>query len=174
MNLVSIMNKAWSYRQEFSIERLTDISRNLISHAYVDYLNVYQNKGYKANIPYFAYNNILISLMGTDGDYLQGEYDSYSKTCNYMGFAPFSVDKVKETYRNLTVDNISKNIQALTNYRHEISSDHYQAMVLGFCTFCLLGDRAFDENEYYIIRCFFDDGYDYCPSTWQQFKREWK
>lgn len=37
----------------------------------------------------------------------------------------------------------------------------------------LVGRQIFDENEYYILRCFFeDDSYDYCPSTWEQFKRE--
>jgi hypothetical protein len=35
------------------------------------------------------------------------------------------------------------------------------------------GDKAMDENEYYILRCFFEAGYDYAPSTWQQFKDEW-
>ena len=49
----------------------------------------------------------------------------------------------------------------------------YEAMVLAFCYLCLHGDKAMDENEYYILRCFFEQGVDYAPSSWQQFKDEW-
>ena len=57
--------------------------------------------------------------------------------------------------------------------RESIEPDKYEALILAFCYLCLQGDKAMDENEYYILRCFFEKGYDYAPATWQQFKDEW-
>ena len=66
-----------------------------------------------------------------------------------------------------------KSIKLLTNLREFIDPENYEAMVQGFGYLCLSGDKAMDENEYYILRCFFEPGYDYAPESWEQFKKEW-
>ena len=111
--------------------------------------------------------------MKSDGDFLQGEYDAYCAFCKYAGIEQLSVNDVNSLYDRLTVDKVASNINAISSCRNQIDDNKYEAMVLAFCFLSLLGDTSFDENEYYIIRCFFLDDYDYCPSDWETFKREW-
>lgn len=179
MNLVQLMNYAWDNRYSSTAEELQENVRNLISHAYVKYDTIFRDycarKGevYDDRV-FYAFQRIFVFVTNSDGDFLQGEYDAYVKYCNWACINPLSVDDCKALYNRTSVDVLSNDIRTLSALRDRIDDSVYEAMVVGFCFLSLLGDRAFDENEYYILRCFFKDGYDYCPSTWEQFKREWK
>ena len=102
----------------------------------------------------------------------QGEYDAYVKFCELAGYQCLTVDECKSFYKRKTTSDLAESIRTIKNYRYNVSTNNYEAMIVAFCYLCLLGDKAMDENEYYIIRCFFDESEDYCPSDWATFKRE--
>ena len=116
---------------------------------------------------------IMVFLMMSDGDFLQGEYDTYVKYCNWCGIKPLSVADCKSLDSRLSANDIIQDIDLIKLFREDFNPENYQALIQGFCYLALTGDKALDENEYYIIRCFFEPGYDYVPATWEQFKREW-
>ncbi len=178
INMIDLMNVAWKRRQEFSHEEYEVRVKNLLSHSFVEYEKLFKNycanKGqeYKEEI-FIIYQHIFVFMMLSDGDFLQGEYDAYCKYCSWAGFQPLSVADTRALYNRLTVDDLVSDISVLVKLRDLIDPENYEAMVQGFCYLTLLGDKEMDENEYYILRCFFESGYDYAPSTWDQFKREW-
>ena len=180
INLISLMNTAWNRRQEVSVQDYQEKVKNLLSHSFVDIENLFidwckQNGKTYNNEVFIVYQHVFIFMMLCDGDFLQGEYDAYVKYCNWAKINPLSVEDCKKVHSNLTVkEDLTRDIHFLVSLRDSIPADNYESMVQGFCYLSLLGDKSFDENEYYILRCFFEAGYDYCPSTWEQFKREWK
>ena len=111
--------------------------------------------------------------MKCDGEFLQGEYDAYCKFCKWAKIQALTVADVNALYSRTSVDRVIEDIKLINGLREFIDGDNYNAMVLGWCYLSLLGDGKFDENEYYIIRCFYDARYDYLPRDWAQFKREW-
>lgn len=178
INMIDLCNLAWDRRTKLALSEYYTKTKNLLSHAYVEYKNMFidfcRNKGqaYEDQV-FYIFQHILVFLMMCDDDFLQGEYDCYKTFCEYANFEPLTVDSVRPLYNRLTVDDLSKDISILRDLRGYLNDpDNYEAMVQGFCYFCLSGDKAMDENEYYILRCFFESG-DYCPDTWEQFKREW-
>ena len=179
MNLIHLMNYAWERRVEDGLETLQKHFTNLISHAYAKMSDIcrreYEIQGREYNdFVFYVFQDLLVYIMKTDGDLLNGEYDAYKSFCNYAYVVPLSVNDVNALYQRKTVDDLVKRINYIKSFRREIDDNQYEAMILSFCYFCLLGDRAFDENEYYILRCFFDEDYDYCPKDWNTFKKEWK
>lgn len=173
MNLVQMMNYAWDKRQSNSAEELECYVRNLLSHAHVDYDRIFRANGYPEDKAFYAIQTVLIFISLSDNDFLQGEYDAYVKYCNWAGIKPLTVADCRAFYERNTTQRLVDDISLLKSYRYQLGDDLYDSMVTAFCLISLLGDKAFDENEYYIIRCFFDEGIDYCPSNWEQFKREW-
>ena len=173
MNLIELMNYAWDKRQSCNANELEDMVRNLLSHSHANYDGILSSNGYPEDKTFYVFQNILIYISMSDSDFLQGEYDAYVKYCNWAGIRALSVDDCKAFYNRTSTDKLSEDIYLLKSYRYHLDDNHYESMVLAFCILSLLGDKAFDENEYYIIRCFFDDSVDYCPSNWTQFKKEW-
>lgn len=177
MDLIKLMNYAWDKRVNLGAETLQEHCVNLLSHAYVDMNGIYYEHCRRENRPttninFRVFETIMIALMKCDGDFLQGEYDAYIKFCNYCGYQYKSANEIRSM--NVDFNQVVSCIKLIISYRREISYDHYEALILAFCYLSLLGDKSFDENEYYIIRCFFEEELDYCPSDWQTFKREWK
>ena len=113
----------------------------------------------------------LIASAGvTIGLALQGGLSNIAGGIIILLMRPFRIDDyIKGQGEEGTVEDI----KLLNGLREFVDGDNYNAMVLGFCYLSLLGDTSFDENEYYIIRCFYDARYDYAPRDWAQFKREW-
>lgn len=178
MNMISLMNYAWDQRQKVSAETYQDQCRNLLSHAYADLTNMYDSYCKSENLNnddliFYTFQEIFVMIMLSDDDFLQCEYDAYCKFCKYANIEPLSVEDCRSLYSRTSIDKLAQNINFLSKLRDSIDSSKYEAMVLAFCYLCLQGDKAMDENEYYILRCFFEAGYDYAPSTWQQFKDEW-
>ena len=178
MNMINLMNYAWEQRGKVDAATFQDQSRNLLSHAYADLTNMYNDYCRRQNVKnedliFYTFQEIFVFIMLSDDDFLQGEYDAYCKFCKYAGIEPLSVSDCRALYQRTSVEKLSQNIAFLQELRDTIEPDKYEAMVLGFCYLCLHGDKAMDENEYYILRCFFEAGYDYAPSTWEQFKKEW-
>ena len=178
INLVNMMNIAWDKKQSVSAEEYEVKVKNLLSHAFVEYERLYvaycKEKGieYKDDV-FYIYQRLIIYFIFSDGDFLQGEYDAYCKYCNWAHIQPLTVDDCRNLNSKLSTETIINDLKLLYNLRDSITPENYEAMVQGFCFMSLLGDKSFDENEYYILRCFFDSNYDYCPATWEQFKKEW-
>lgn len=178
LNMIENMNKAWDEKQRLDLDTYKQHCKNLITHAFVELEKMYKgycsNKGveYKDEI-FYSFQRILVYIMKCDGEFLQGEYDAYCLICDWAGIEPLSVNDVNALYSRTTSDDVISDIDLITGVREYMNPDNYRAMVLSFCYLSLLGDGSFDENEYYIIRCFYKPGYDYVPSTWEQFKQEW-
>ena len=178
MNMIHLMNYAWDQRQKVSYETFQDQCRNLLSHAYADldamYADYCRRQGLEnKQIIFYTFQEIFVYIMLSDDDFLQGEYDTYKKYCQFANFEPLSVADCRSLYARTTVETIAQDINFIDSMRESIEPDKYEALILAFCYLCLQGDKAMDENEYYILRCFFEKGYDYAPATWQQFKDEW-
>ena len=178
MNMISLMNYAWDQRQKVSAEVYQDQCRNLLSHAYADLNALYQQYCREQNVKneeiiFISFQHVFVFMMLSDNDFLQGEYDAYCKYCRYAGFEPLSVADCRGLYARLTVEDLANDIKFITGLRDAVDPDKFEAMVLGFCYLTLQGDKEMDENEYYILRCYFEPNYDYAPSNWQQFKDEW-
>ena len=178
LNMVSLMNIAWDRRCNSSHEEFEVMIKNLLSHSFVELERIYQDWCYDKGRTYndevfYLYQRIIISIMLCDGEFLQGEYDAYLKYCSWAGFKALSVSEVRSLHSRISSDELIADINLITGMREYFDPENYEALVKGFCFFSLAGDKSFDENEYYIIRCFFDSYYDYVPSTWEQFKREW-
>ena len=178
LDLVKLMNIAWERRKESTAEEYEEKVKNLISHAFVEYENIYVSYCKDKNIKYnddvfYLFQRLILWNCLADDEFLQGEYDAYCKYCSWAKINPLTVEDCKALVRRTSRDAIVADLSLITKLRDAVDPENYQAMVQGFCYMSLLGDKSFDENEYYLIRCFLKDGYDYCPSTWEQFKREW-
>ena len=179
MNLINMMNQAWQRKNEVSAEEYEIKVKNLISHAFVEiermYVDFCKSKGYEyKDDVFYIFQRLFIYFIFTDGDFLQGEYDAYVKFCNWAKIEPLNVADCRSLNDRLTSQEIVNDIKLINAVRDAVDPENFTAMVQGFCYMSLLGDKSFDENEYYIIRCFFQSGYDYCPADWETFKREWK
>lgn len=167
INMIDLCNLAWDRKNKFTPEEYYEKTKNLLSHAYVDCSKIIGE-----DKTFVAFQRILVFFMLCDNDFLHGEYECYKTFCQYAKYKPLSADDCRSLYNRLTVDDLTDEIATLVNLRNRIDPDDFEAMVQGFAYFCLTGDKAMDENEYYILRCFFQSC-DYAPSTWEQFKREW-
>ena len=173
MNLKDLMNYAWRERQNKNGEQFSTACMNLCSHAYAEINGIIGYNEENQQKLFIAFQHLFVFVMKADNDFLQGEYDAYCKFSKWAGYTPLKVEEVNNLYNRLSVDTLVQDINFIASFRSQIDDNKYEALVLAFCYLSLLGDSSFDENEYYIIRCFFDNGYDYCPSDWATFKKEW-
>ena len=177
MNFVKIVDHAWNMKKQYGYERTQEMFRNSLSYPYVEIYNEHIKKCQNENRPtssmliYKVFENIIIHIMKCDDDFLQGEYEAYILFTKYCGYRNFTADEI----RNMPFDRdrLIRCIDMLKSYRFAISEENYESMIQGFCHLIFLGDNQIDENEFYILRCFFDDAYDECPIDWESFKREW-
>ena len=167
INMIELCNLAWDRKSKLAPSEYYVKTKNLLSHAYVECGRILGREKV-----FVAFQRILVFLMLCDDDFLQGEYDCYKTFCDYAKYEALTVSDCRSLYNRLSVDDLTDEISTLVRLRDSIDPENYEAMVQGFCYFCLSGDKAMDENEYYILRCFFQ-GSDYAPSNWDQFKREW-
>lgn len=167
INMIELCNLAWDRKSKLAPSEYYVKTKNLLSHAYVECGRILGREKV-----FVAFQRILVFLMLCDEDFLQGEYDCYKTFCDYAKYEALTVSECRSLYNRLSVDDLTDEIATLVKLRDSIDPENYEAMVQGFCYFCLSGDKAMDENEYYILRCFFQ-GNDYAPSSWDQFKREW-
>ena len=177
MNMIADMNEAWNNMNAYSSQKNQEFVLNLISHAFVAIDNAWRNVAKKNGDKYedntfYVFQKIFVNFMLCDNDFLQSEYDCYCKFCNYAHVEPLSVADCKSFYNRVSVDELASNIRYLFNLRSSLGEENYHAMLRGFCHFCLLSDHEMDENEYYILRAFY--GSNEAPSSWTQFKNEWK
>ena len=178
MNMLTHMDKAWNEKRRLDVNTYQEHCKNLISHAYMELVKMYKdfcrNKGqvYKDEV-FYMFQRIFVFIMKCDGEFLQGEYDAYVNFCRYAGIQALSVNDIKNLYARKSTNDLSESISYINSFRSYIDDSKFEALVLAFCYLSLLGDKSFDENEYYIIRCFFDRNYDYYPKDWATFKNEW-
>lgn len=175
--MIADMNEAWKNLNAYSSQQNQEFVKNLVSHAFVaidkawsDYAKKNGNK-YEDDA-FYVFQKIFVKFMLCDGEFLQSEYDCYCKFCNYAHVQPLSVADCRSLYNRVSVDQLVDNIAYLVRLRPGLGEDMYHAMVRGFCHFCLLSDHEMDENEYYILRCFYTSNE--APSSWAQFKNDWK
>lgn len=176
MNMIADMNEAWQDMKECSSQKNQEYVLNLLSHSYValddawSAMNRRQGKSYDKNA-FYLFQEIIVNFMLCDNEFLQSEYDAYCKFCNFAKVKPLSVADTRSYYNRVSIDKLRESIRFLCGLRSGIGEDNFHAMVRGFCHFCLLSDHEMDENEYYILACFYKNNE--APSTWAQFKREW-
>lgn len=178
INMINLCNLAWDRRTKKTHEEYEDIIKNLLSHAYAtlteEYSNYCKSKNYNDDGAIFKlFQMIFIFIILSDGDFLQGEYDAYVKFCHMAGFKELSVSECKYVYEKHSTDDLANSIRAILDLRPLLDSGDYEALVQGFCYLALAGDKSMDENEYYILKCFFEEGFDEAPDSWQEFKRQW-
>lgn len=167
MNMIDLCNFAWDRKSKFAPTEYYEKTKNLLSHAFVEYSNLIGKES-----TFYAFQHIIVFFMLCDDDFWRGEYDCYKTFCQYAKYEPLSPDDCRALYNRMSDNNLIDDIAKLAKLRDRIDPDNYEAMVQGFTYFCLTGDKAMDKNEYYILRCFFESC-DYAPDTWEQFKREW-
>lgn len=178
LNMIEQMNEAWNDKKNQDSLIYQQRCRNLMSHGFVEIEKIYKeycnSKGYDyEDEVFYIFQRLIVFLMKCDGEFLQGEYDTYCLICNWAQIKPLSIEDVNAFYPKIQPEQIIDDINLISGLRDLMEPDNYQTLVLSFCYLSLIGDNCFDENEYYIIRCFYKAGYDYVPSTWQQFKSEW-
>ena len=176
MNMIADMNEAWKDMNEQTSQKNQEYVLNLISHAFVDldsaWRDVAKRRGERyEDEAFYVFQKILVNFMLCDNEFLQSEYDCYCKFCHLAHVQPLSVEDCRSFYNRVSVEDLGSNIRGLFNLRSNIGEDKYHAMVRGFCHFCLLSDHEMDENEYYILSCFYASSE--APSSWAQFKKEW-
>ena len=176
MNMIADMNEAWKDMNEASSQKNQEYVLNLLSHAVVEIDNAWRNVAKRNgesydNNAFYLFQKIIVNFMLCDGEFLQGEYDCYCKFCNFCHVQPLSVADCRSFYNRVSIEDLANNIRVVYNLRSAMGEDKYHAMVRGFCHFCLLSDHEMDENEYYILVCFYARGE--APATWAQFKQEW-
>ena len=176
MNMIADMNEAWKDMNGYSSQKNQEYVLNLVSHAFVNLDNawraVYKKNGDNYdNEAFYLFQKIFVNFMLCDGEFMQSEYDCYCKFCHFAHVQPLSVADCRSYYDRVSVEDLGKSIRFLFNSRSAIGEDTYHAMVRGFCHFCLLSDHEMDENEYYILSCFYASSE--APSSWAQFKKEW-
>lgn len=176
MYMVNDMNEAWSDMKNYSNEKNQEYVRNLLSHTYVLMDDAWKELSRKNRQTYddnafYIFQKILVQFMLCDNEFLQSEYDCYCKFCLDAHFKPLTVDACKSLYNRTSIEELARNIAFVCSLRSAIGEREFHAMVRGFCHFCLLSDHKMDENEYYILACFYNSSEK--PATWAQFKKEW-
>ena len=172
MNLVNLFNDAWKARSDNTHEQAEVMFKNLLSHGFVDMERVL-----RANVPnydenlFYMVQKLLACIVMADGDSFVGETDAYEKYCRWAGFQPLTPSQLAELDRRTSMDELKSIIEVIKICRKYIDEDNYRCFVLSLCYMSLFGDKAVDENEYYIIAALCDPSRDYVPS-WAQFKRE--
>ncbi len=178
INMITLMNEAWAARCQETHSVFEDQTKNLLTHAFVEYENLtkrtlqQQGKSYHNGV-FKIFESLMAWLMICDGDFLQGEYDAYCKFCKWAGEYDKSPDELRALCNNTPIEDVIESIQALLAFRPYISGDNYRAMVKGFCYLSLAADKELDKNEYLLLNCFFEPGFDYAPRDWEAFKNEW-
>ena len=86
--MISLMNYAWDQRQKVDAATYQDQCRNLLSHAYADLTNMYNDYCVRQNVKnedliFYTFQEIFVFIMLSDGDFLQGEYDAVKMTGLY-------------------------------------------------------------------------------------------
>ena len=178
LNMIDLMNEAWEDRFNYDSDTYQEYCKNLFSHAYVKIRNGFaeycaQNNLDSQNYVDTLFNVVIIAFMIIDGDFNEEEYSAYATFCNYAEITPYSYEECLAILAALTPELVVQSIQMLVGTRDIVGAEDWQSLVLGFCYLCLMGDKEMDENEYYLLSCFFEDGYDYKPESWDAFKAEW-
>ena len=175
INLIECMNFAWKKRNSLSSTEYKRQTFNLITHAFngvYDAIDEFTGQE-KFNKLFITFQHVFIYLMKCDDQFLQGEYDVYCDFCKWCKYNSLKVEEVNNLYKKLDTNIIIEDIRLILNHRNQIGDEKYNLLVLAFCCFSLLGDQSFDENEYYIIRCFLYSDIDVFPRNWETFKKEW-
>ncbi len=179
INLVNDLKWAYDYCKKHEVNTFTEAFKNLISHAFAEMeaeikaVLTDKNQEYTGFL-FFLVQDILIFTMFSDCDLIKQEYDAYVKFCDWAGYRPLTPDELSKRLDEIEVDKIAEDIKFLLSMRELIDGSKFDSFVKGLCCFCFMGDRKLDENEYYILRSFYERDYDYKPETWEDCKAELK
>ena len=172
MNIVEMLRDAQEDINKFNYDQNETIFKNLLSHGYTKISAIYKKMDADYGDTLFTVvQDILIWLMFSDGQLIQGEYDAYLLFCDYADYKPLSVEKCVERSKKLTVDYLISLIKHIAAARKHIPEDDYEAFVKSLCHMVLFGDQEIDHEEYELLACFLTSDDDYCPS-WDEFQKE--
>lgn len=108
-----------------------------------------------------------------DGDFKQGEYDVYCDFCRAINRAPLTVDECRTLYNENIDSKIHNKIIFMKKIRVIVNPEDYSKFIEGLCYISLMGTRKFHEYEFYYLKNFFIEGYDYIGTDWEKFKKQW-
>ena len=175
IDMIEMMKLARDRKKNNSPSDFYVKTKNLLSHAYVEYKNMYidfcKSKGeeYKDKI-FYSFQHIFVYLMMGDGEVSRGEYEAYKVFCNYCKVEPLTQADCRNLYNRLDTDTVIGDIELLRDLRDYLQdADNYEAMVKGFCYFCLADRKNLNETQYLILSFFFEK-MDTYPSSWGAYK----
>ena len=175
IDLIEMMKLARDRKKNNSPADFHVKTKNLLSHAYVEYKNMYvdfcKSKGeeYKDKV-FYIFQHIFVFLMMGDGNVSRNEYEAYKVFCNYCKVEPLTASDCRALYDRLDTDTITGDIELLRDLRDYLKdADNYEAMVKGFCYFCLADSKNLNEMQYLVLSFFFEK-MDTMPSTWGAYK----
>ncbi len=175
MNMIAMLNKSWDLKNSREKELFEEQTKNLISHSYSQIEIIYKDYCKRKFLSYdrevfILFQRVFLFITLGDRHFLQDEYDTYCKYCKWANFKPLSTAECVKLFNRLSISTISKDLAFIVNLRPFIDPDYYYAMVLGFCNLALIGDGEIDQNEYYLLKCFFEKNFDLFPRTWEELK----
>lgn len=175
IDLIELLKLARDRRKHCVSKDYWTKTKNLLSHAYVDYKEMYvdfcKKKGEEYNDKiFYIFQHMLVFLMMCDGRVGYREYESYKVFCEFAKIEPLTKKDISALYDRLTVDSLVQEMSLLSDLREYIEADDFEAMVQGFCYFAIDDKKKLHKNQYYILRGFFEDKYDTCPNSWFSFK----
>lgn len=177
IDLLELMKLARDRKKNNSSADFHVKAKNLLSHAYVDYKNMYvdfcKSKGeeYKDKI-FYIFQHIFVFLMMGDSNVSKNEYECYKVFCNYCKVEPLTQSDCRALYTRLETDTVVGDIEFLRDLRDYLKdADDYEAMVQGFCYFCLADSKNLNETQYLVLSFFFEN-MDTIPSNWGAYKRK--
>lgn len=175
IDLIELLKLARDRRKSCVSTEYWTKTKNLLSHAYVDYKDIYveycKDKGEEYNDKvFYIFQHVLVFLMMSDGRVGYREYESYKVFCEFAKVEPLTKKDIAALYDRLTVDDLVQELSLLGDLREYIEADNFEAMVQGFCYFAIDDKKKLNKNQYYILRGFFASYYDTCPDSWFAFK----
>ncbi len=178
INMISLMNLAWGSKSRETPQRFEDETVDLLMDAYYEATGLHKYKcalnGKKDYEDiYRVFNRIFIALMLIDGNFNQEEYNIYMKFCKRCEKNFLNPDECRSFYSKLSLNSFSLEIRKLLDLRNEMTPTNYENMVEGFCHLTQAQDHKISKYEFNILKCLFDENYDYVPYTFEQFENEY-
>lgn len=175
LNAVEIVRQAWRLKRSISPKKYAERTSSLLHSSFVGVENAFKNLCLKSNVTYkneiiTFYQRYCAYVLTCDRNLTLNEYNVYEEFINFTEFVPLTFEQIISIKLKATSDSISSDAFFIRNIRPALNPKLYADLVTGLCMLALIGNNAFDQGEFYIIGCLFENGFDFCPSSWEEFK----
>ena len=135
IDMMEMMKLARDRKKNNSASDFHVKAKNLLSHAYVEYKDMYvdfcKSKGeeYKDKI-FYIFQHIFVFLMMGDGEVSRNEYEAYKVFCNYAKVEPLTREDCRALYKRLDTETLTGDIELLRDLREYLKdADNYEANI---------------------------------------------